>query len=207
MTQQYIKLTSEDIDKLPLEQFEGQIVLVDTPELVDEAVAEMQREPILGFDTETRPSFKRGVTYRTALLQLSASHKAWLIRINKIGLPDSIVSILENPHILKVGAAIRDDIKGLQKWHQFTPGNFVELQNMALEHGIEDFSLKKLAAHIMGIKISKRQRLSNWEAGALTMPQQCYAATDAWVGLMCYNGLSNGIVMHPRLEAILNNIE
>lgn len=201
--EQNIRLTNEDIDQLPLDQFRGQIMLVDTPELVQQAADEMMAETILGFDTETRPSFKRGVSYRTALLQLSSKNKAWLVRINRIGLPQSIVKILENKNIVKAGVAIRDDIKGLQKWHPFVPNNFVELQNMALENGIEDFSLKKLAAHIMGIKISKRQRLSNWEAGALTIPQISYAATDAWVGLECYIGLQHGALMHPRLKEIL----
>lgn len=195
------------MDDLPLQQFDENIEVVDTMEAALAAAREMASESMLGFDTETRPSFKRGVTYKTALLQLSTEHKAWLIRINKIGLPDCIVSILENPSILKAGVAIRDDIKGLQKWHGFTPGNFVELQNMALEHGIEEFSLKKLAAYVMGIRISKRQRLSNWEASQLTMSQQHYAATDAWVGLMCYKGLSNGICQHPRLTEILNKKE
>lgn len=199
------KLTNEDLDQLPLQQFNETIEVVDTLEAAAVAAQEMARETMLGFDTETRPSFKRGVTYKTALLQLSTEHKAWLIRINKIGLPDCIVSILENPNILKAGVAIRDDIKGLQKWHPFTPGNFTELQNLALEHGIEEFSLKKLAAHVMGIRISKRQRLSNWESSQLTMPQQNYAATDAWVGLMCYKGLVAGVCLHPRLLDILNS--
>ena len=201
--QPQIKLTNEDIDKLPLQQFDGEIVVVDTIDLAQQAAAEMATQRILGFDTETRPSFKRGVTYKTALLQLSAVNKAWLIRINKIGLPNCIVQILEDTNIVKAGVAIRDDIKGLQRWHQFVPGSFVELQSMALEHGIEDFSLKKLAAHIMGIKISKRQRLSNWEAEMLLTSQLNYAATDAWVGLECYIGLQKGIVLHPRLSEIL----
>lgn len=205
--QSQIKLTSEDIDKLPSQQFVGDIVVVDTIALAMQAATEMAQQHILGFDTETRPSFKRGVTHKTALLQLSSTNKAWLIRLNKIGLPNCIVKILEDTNIVKAGVAIRDDIKGLQRWHQFVPGSFVELQNMALEHGIEDFSLKKLAAHIMGIKISKRQRLSNWEAKMLLTSQQNYAATDAWVGLECYLGLQKGIHIHPRLETILLHSE
>lgn len=198
------KLTAEELELLPLEQFEGDIEVVETIERSIVAAKEMANETMLGFDTETRPSFKRGVSYKTALLQLSTDKKAWLIRLNKTGLADCIVAILEDPKILKAGVAIRDDIKGLQKWHNFTPGNFIELQNMAAENGIEDFSLKKLAAHVMGIRISKRQRLSNWEADSLTIAQQNYAATDAWVGLECYKGLKNGVQMHPRLKAIID---
>lgn len=199
------KLTAEELEQLPLAQFEGEIVVVETQEQAEMASQEMKKEKMLGFDTETRPSFKRGVSYKTALLQLSSNKKAWLIRINKIGLPDCIVEILSSTNILKAGVAIRDDIKGLQKWHNFAPGSFVELQSMALENGIEDFSLKKLAAHVMGIRISKRQRLSNWESPVLTVPQQSYAATDAWVGLECYIGLTRGGRMHPRLQAIVDH--
>lgn len=201
------RLTHEELDRLPLVQFEQDIQLVDTPEKLSAAVEAMRHETMLGFDTETRPSFKRGVTYNCALLQLSTETTAWLIRLNIIGVTDELVEILQDASILKAGVAIRDDIRGLQKWHNFRPGNFIELQDMARQLGLEDFSLKKLAAHVMGVRISKRQRLSNWEADTLTEAQQHYAATDAWVSLLIYKGLQNGIVEHPRLHEIIEKIK
>lgn len=200
------RLTNEELDRLPLVQFEQDIQLVDTIEKLHIAVSAMRQETMLGFDTETRPSFKRGVTYNCALLQLSTETTAWLIRTNFIGVPDELVEILQDTSILKTGVAIRDDIRGLQKLHNFRPGNFVELQDMARQFGLEDFSLKKLAAHVMGVRISKRQRLSNWEADILTAAQQHYAATDAWVSLLIYKGLQQGIVEHPRLHEIIEQI-
>lgn len=198
------RLTNEELELLPVSQFSDRIVVVDTLDKLERAIAEMRQEHILGFDTETRPSFKRGVTYGTALLQLSTPFAAWLIRINKLGVTDSIAELLSDVSIMKVGVAIRDDIKGLQRCHKFKPGNFVDLQDMAKKAGYEDFSLKKLAAHIMGVRISKRQRLTNWEADALTQAQQIYAATDAWVSLMIYKGMASGIIEHERVREIIN---
>lgn len=197
------KLTNKDLDKLPMVQFEKEIVVVDTAEKLQQAVEEMSSASQLGFDTETRPSFKRGVSYSVSLLQLSVDNKAWLIRLNKIGMTKDLASLLESKEILKIGVAIRDDIKGLQKQLPFTPANFIDLQVVAKERGLEDFSLKKLAAHVMGVKISKRQRLSNWEADRLSLAQQRYAATDAWVSLQIYKGLLAGVIEHERVVKIL----
>lgn len=197
------KLTNKDLDKLPMVQFEKEIVVVDTAEKLQQAVEEMSTASQLGFDTETRPSFKRGVSYSVSLLQLSVDNKAWLIRLNKIGMTKDLTSLLETKEILKIGVAIRDDIKGLQKQLPFTPANFIDLQVVAKERGLEDFSLKKLAAHVMGVKISKRQRLSNWEADHLSLAQQRYAATDAWVSLQIYKGLLAGVIEHERVVKIL----
>lgn len=200
------RLTNEELDLLPITQFNDRIVVVDTLDKLERAIAEMRQERILGFDTETRPSFKRGVSYGTALLQLSTPFAAWLIRINKLSVTDSIADILADESIMKIGVAIRDDIKGLQRCHKFEPANFIDLQDMARTAGYEDFSLKKLAAHIMGVRISKRQRLTNWEADTLTQAQQIYAATDAWVSLMIYKGMQNGIVEHDRVREIINKL-
>lgn len=201
------KLTNEEMDQLPLAQFDDTIQLIDTPERLAAAIAEMRSCAMLGFDTETRPSFRRGVSYKVALLQLSSEHTSWLIRINKLGLPDSLAAVLSDPSIMKVGLAIRDDIKGLQKWRDFEPQNFIDLQTVAKEMDFEDFSLKKLAAHVMGVRISKRQRLSNWEAPMLTVPQQRYAATDSWVSLMIYLGLRSGVREHARVQEIIKRSE
>ncbi len=197
------RLTNEELEQLPLTNFGGEIVVVETYDALTSSVEEMRREKILGFDTETRPSFTRGVSYGVALLQLSSPVKAWLIRINRVGLPQEVLDILQNKNITKIGAAIRDDIKALQKHSGFVPAGFVDLQDMAKEKGFEDFSLKKLAAHVMGVRISKRQRLSNWEAAQLSASQQSYAATDAWVSLKIYEGMQRGELEHERVREII----
>lgn len=185
----------ESIDKdalaeLPLIQFEGQISLVETKESYLESIEYLSRQKLLGFDTETKPAFKKGVVNEVALLQLSTNDRAFLFRLNKIGLPNGLKGILENPEIRKIGVAIRDDIKGLQKLNNFKPGGFIELQEHVKEYGIQDFSLKKLSAIVLGYRISKSQRVTNWEAPDLTEAQQIYAATDAWISHRIYESLN-----------------
>jgi len=183
-------ITDEELAELPLSFFEGKIHLVEKVEQVTEAVNYLKNQPILGFDTETRPAFKKGQNYHVALLQLSTADQSFLFRINMIGLTPGLIKILASPSILKIGAAIRDDIKILQRIKPFKPGGFVELQELVKLYGIENFSLKKLAAIVAGVRISKAQRLSNWEAHDLTEQQQLYAATDAWIAYQIYIGLT-----------------
>jgi ribonuclease D len=183
-------ITDEELAELPLSFFEGKIHLVDKVEQVTEAVNYLKNQPILGFDTETRPSFKKGQNHHVALLQLSTADQSFLFRINMIGITPGLIKILASPSILKIGATIRDDIKILQRIKPFKPGGFVELQELVKLYGIENFSLKKLAAIVTGVRISKSQRLSNWEAHELTEQQQLYAATDAWIAYQIYIGLT-----------------
>ena len=183
-------ITDEELAELPLSFFEGKIHLVEKVEQVTEAVNYLKNQPILGFDTETRPTFKKGQNHYVALLQLSTADQSFLFRINMIGLTPGLIKILASPSILKIGAAIRDDIKILQRIKPFKPGGFVELQELVKLYGIENFSLKKLAAIVTGVRISKAQRLSNWEAHDLTEQQQLYAATDAWIAYQIYVGLT-----------------
>jgi ribonuclease D len=183
-------ITDEELAELPLAFFEGKIHLIEKVEQLTDAVNYLKTQTILGFDTETRPSFKKGQNHHVALLQLSTADQAFLIRTNLIGLSPGLIKVLATPSILKIGAAIRDDIKILQKVTPFKPGGFVELQEMVKLYGIENFSLKKLAAIVAGVRISKSQRLTNWEAPALTEQQQIYAATDAWIAYVIYTGLT-----------------
>ena len=143
---------------------------------------EISRPKVIGFDTETRPVFSPGQRHNhVALLQLSGGGQAYLFRVDRLGMRKLICSILSNPHIVKVGAAVHDDVRGLQYYQHFDAKAFVDLQKIAYEWGIRDKSVKKLAANILGVRISKSQQLSNWEAEQLTAPQQMYAATDAWI--------------------------
>ena len=183
-------ITKEELTELPLRAFDGEIIVIDTFEQLYEAIEVLSNAKIIGFDTETKPSFKKGVINDVALLQLSVKEKAFLFRINRIGLPKEICKILANPKIIKPGVAINDDIKALIKVQKFNPKGFVELQDNAKSLGINNFSLKKLAAITCGFRISKGQQLSNWEAEVLTEAQKRYAATDAWAALVIYENIS-----------------
>ena len=178
-----IAISPDEIAALELASFPGEIVVVEEEgPVMDQAVRYLKRQKVLGFDTETRPTFSPDQpSTGTALLQLSGSGKAYLFRLKKCGLPRALASVLANPSVIKVGAATLDDVRGLQKITKFSPKGFVDLQNIVWEYGIRDKSVKKMAAIILGVKISKAQQLSNWEAEHLSEGQQKYAATDAWV--------------------------
>ncbi len=182
-------IETDEIAKLPLKAFGGDIIVVDEFEQLDSAVDFLKKQGILGFDTETKPSFRKGNINKVALLQLSTDKKAYLFRINKIGFPDNLKNILADPKIIKTGVAIHDDIKKLQKINNFEAKGFVELQKLVINYGINNFSLLKLAGIILGFRISKNKRLSNWENKDLKEGQRLYAATDAWVGYKIYNAL------------------
>jgi ribonuclease D len=183
-------ISKEAIAALPAISFKGEIVVVDNMNQVDSVCDELLRQPILGFDTESRPAFQRGVVNRIALLQLSTPTKCYLFRLNKIRLDKAILKVLENNKITKVGLSISNDIRELSTLRHFKPRGFVELQQLAPTHGIMDMSLIKIAAITLGGRISKAQRLSNWEAVTLTEAQQLYAATDAWACLEIFNKMS-----------------
>jgi ribonuclease D len=183
-------IDKEALEELPLIQFEGEINLIESKAEYLKAIEYLSKQSLLGFDTETKPAFKKGVFNEVALLQLATIDKAFLFRLNKIGLPNGLKSILGNADIRKIGVAIRDDIKALQKLNYFKPGGFVELQEHVKGFGIQDFSLKKLSAIVLGYRISKAQRITNWEAPDLTEAQQIYAATDAWISHRIFESLN-----------------
>ncbi|MCX6238742.1 MAG: 3'-5' exonuclease domain-containing protein 2 [Bacteroidia bacterium] len=182
-------ISNDELAELPLSSFEGVVHVIEQPEDLGFALEYLSSQSILGFDTETRPAFKKGQIYPVSLLQLSTSDQAFLFRINKIGLPVGLIRILASPKILKIGVAIRDDIKILQRIVPFKPSGFVELQDLVKNYGIENFSLKKLSALVLGFRISKSQRLTNWDAQELSEQQMIYGATDAWVSCEIYKQL------------------
>lgn len=182
-------ISKEELRELPIGQFKGKIHLIEEIDQAKDACARIMQEPILGFDTETKPSFTKGSSNRVSLLQLASSTDAYLFRINKIGLPPYLINILSNPHQLKLGIAIRDDIRHLKAVHNFKPDGFVELQEYVRKFGIENSGLSKLTGIVLNFRISKSQQLTNWENEILTEPQQLYAATDAWAAYEIYRGL------------------
>lgn len=176
-------ITPDEIQKLDYVSFPGKIYVIDSVGAeFNRAIAYLRSQKVIGFDTETRPTFSpQQPRYGVALLQLSGRDKAFLFRINKMGMHRRLCNLLADARILKVGAAIHDDIRGLQKKHDFAPAGFVDLQKIVWEWGIRDKSVKKMSAIILGARVSKTQQLSNWEADSLSESQQMYAATDAWV--------------------------
>lgn len=198
MTKHYSEsVTDDELRNLPLLQFSGKVTLVDSMQKFRQVIGDIGRPAILGFDTETRPSFKKGQRHKVSLLQLADENRAWLFRLNMIGLPPELTALLADERIVKTGVAVHDDIKALRSLTQFEPGGFVDLQTVVADHGIKQLGLKKLSAIILGYSISKSQQTSNWEAPALTEPQQLYAATDAWVCRRIYLAL-NGKEIHQR---------
>lgn len=186
-------ITNSEINELPLYQFDGGVFVIDTFEKLDYYLPLIQEQEILGFDTETKPSFKKGVINQVSLLQLSSLHEAFLIRINKIGLPKEIIDILSNKEVKKIGLAIKDDIKALREIQDFEFQSFIDLQDFVKYFNIESQSLKKIAGIVLNKRISKSKQVSNWEKEELSEGQLLYAATDAWACLQIYKTLNQVI--------------
>lgn len=184
-------ISAEEINRLEVKQFEGKIHLIDSPEDVPQAVAKIAKHTIIGFDTESKPSFRKGGSHRVSLLQLAIPGEVYLFRLLETGIPDELVKIFEDEDVILTGVAIRDDVRKLQGIRHFKAAGFLELQKYSSFFKIDDNSLKKLAAIVMNIRISKSQQLSDWEAQRLTEAQMRYAATDAWVCLEVYRILRN----------------
>ena len=185
----YRKYDKTKIGSLPRVSFEGSIVTVITEKEAEKAVDYLLSQPILGIDTETRPSFKKGHVNEVALLQVSTHDVCFLFRLNLIGMSAAVIRLLEDTTVPKIGLSLRDDLMMLGRRAEFSRGRFIDLQNHVEEIGVEDMSLQKLYANFFGQKISKRDRLSNWEAEILKDKQKVYAATDAWACIMLYEEL------------------
>ena len=184
-------ITKTEVAQMPKVLFEGRIFLVYTEADTDKAVEYLRTQSIVGVDTETRPSFKRGLTHKVALLQIATSDTCFLFRLNRIGMPKSLQDFLMSD-VLKVGLSLKDDFLVLRRRKDVhaEEGNWIELQDYVGRFGIDDRSLQKIYANLFGRKISKSQRLSNWEAETLTEAQMKYAATDAWACVEIYNCLA-----------------
>lgn len=187
------EIDKEAINQLEVRHFEGEIRVVENMNSFHAAIQEIKSHSVVGFDTETKPAFRKGVNHKISLIQISNSDIAWLFRVNKIGIPPELVSFLEDENILKIGAGLSDDMRRLRQVIYFSPAGFLDLQKYVEAFRIESKGLKKLTAIVLGYKISKSQQMSNWESAELSMQQQMYAATDAWVCLEIYNHLRNSI--------------
>ncbi|MFZ6036670.1 MAG: 3'-5' exonuclease [Bacteroidota bacterium] len=186
-----LSITKEQLNQLPAETFKGKIFVIDNEAAAMKAVQKLRNFSLLGFDTETRPSFMKGKVNKVALMQLASEDECYLFRLNKIDYPDVLDEIICNPDIKKIGLSLRDDFAAIRKRSDKVPVNFVDLQQFVHEFGIDDNSLQKIYALVFGKRISKSQRLTNWEADQLTPAQQMYAAIDAWACVRIYKHLVN----------------
>ncbi len=182
----YNKFDKKSIAQLPTVTFPGKTVVVMSESEAEKAVHFLLSQDILGVDTETRPSFKKGESHMVSLLQVSTSDVCFLFRLNHIGITPAILRLLENKAVPMVGLSLHDDMLSLHKRVAFTPGYFIDLQDLVGELGIEDLSLQKLYANLFHQKISKRQRLTNWDSDVLNDKQKAYAALDAWACINLY---------------------
>ena len=200
----YNKFPKADIASLPVVHFEGRIVVVVSEREAERAVRFLLSQPILGIDTETRPSFRRGDMHQVALLQVSAHDICFLFRLNYLGDSPAVCRLLEDKKVPKVGLSLRDDMMQLHRLMDFEEGLFIDLQNHVREIGVEDMSLQKLYANFFGQKISKRQQLTNWEHDVLSEKQKLYAATDAWTCIMLYEELER-LEQSGEYELVVDN--
>lgn len=184
-------ITIEELQDYELSWFRGKIVIVDNLNTFSKVIPRFLKEKVIGFDTETKPSFRKGHKNRVSLIQLATDDLACLFRINKIGLPEELVSLLADPSVIKAGVAVHDDIRFLKKVRKFEPAGFIDLQTFVKDFGIYSAGLKKLTAIVLGFRISKRQQVTDWEANELTEAQKVYAATDAWVCREIYKKLTS----------------
>ena len=201
-----ITISKEQLSVLPAAQFCGELRLIEDEVGIREAIKELRESDIIGFDTETRPSFRKGHTYTVSLIQLSTRTTCYLFRINHIGLAQPIVDLLEDETKLKIGLSVHDDFHNLNKITEIHPAGFIELQNYVKDYKIADNSLTKIYAIVFGKRISKGQRLTNWEAEQLTSSQQAYAALDAMACVEIYDHISHG-KFDPQQSPYLTTIE
>ncbi len=192
ISQASVTISKEQLAKLPAASFSGSIRLIDQTEDIPDAIADLRSAPIIGFDTETRPSFKKGQLHVVSLLQLSTPTTCYLFRLNRIGLTHELVDLLQDDSLLKVGLSIHDDFHSLRRLSPIEPAGFIDLQQYVKDFKIADNSLSRIYGILFGERISKGQRLTNWEADSLTPAQQAYAALDALACIRIYRHLKSG---------------
>ena len=184
-------ISKESILEYPISKFNGEIIIINHEEEINDAYLFLIKQKILGVDTESKPTFKKGVFSRVSLIQIATENKVFLFRINKVGFHQKIIEILSNKLIVKVGIAIDDDIKELNKLKRFSANNIIDLNKKAEKLGFKSIGAVKLSILILGFRISKKARLSNWENDSLTTEQLSYAATDAWICYLIYKKIMN----------------
>ncbi|MCK5280264.1 MAG: 3'-5' exonuclease domain-containing protein 2 [Cyclobacteriaceae bacterium] len=184
------RITKQDINELPLFKYEGKTVIAADEKQIDKAIFEIEKHDLVGLDTETKPTFKKGQFNHVALIQIAVPEKVYLLRIHRVGITNTLANFFSNDQIIKVGIALDDDLIALNKRRRFNPGGFLDLNKIAPTLGIENIGARNLSALLLNFRISKNQQVSNWENPILTQHQIKYAATDAWICLEMYNKLN-----------------
>lgn len=200
-------ISKELLQWMPVQAFDGEVIVVDQPEQVADAVQYLRAQQTVGVDTESRPSFQRGIHYPTALVQIASHERCYLFRLTHVGMPQELADFFADPEVCKVGLAFKDDINGLRRRRNFTPANCIDIQKMVVQYGLLDLGLQKLFAICFGRKISKTQQLTNWENTRLTPEQARYASTDAWATLLIYEDLLAHEPLSPQEVADLQREE
>jgi ribonuclease D len=180
------RLSSQHINSLPIIRFKGEIIMINTPEKADEHLSRLFQHPAIGFDTESRPSFKKGITYPLAIVQLATHETAYLLQIEKIRVPDILVDLFCNRKIKKIGIGIKNDLEKLQSIRPFIPNDFIDLSAIATRKGIIQVGARALSARYLEHRVTKNAQRSNWSNSNLSEKQKIYAATDAWICLQIY---------------------
>ena len=202
----HITISKEELSKLPLADYHAGAQVIDSESDMEDAIAHLSASRIIGLDTETRPSFRKGQSYSVSLLQLASPERCFLFRLNILGLHPKLVQLLEDPSLLKVGVSLRDDFTSLSRIGKLNPQGFIDLQKYVKKFSIEDNSLARIYAILFGHRISKNQRLTNWEAETLTPAQINYAAFDAVACIHIYDHISAGN-FHPEESLYLHPVE
>ena len=180
------RMTKEEINQCPIIKYQGHVEIIRSEEKLLTAVKQLRQESVLGFDTETKPSFKKGQYFNPSILQLAHQKGVYLFHLNSLGLPTALTTILKDPKIIKTGVALNFDVSSLQKLTHFSPNGFIDIGELAKNAGIKNHGLRGLAAVLLGARISKTAQRSNWAAQPLSPAQVKYAATDAWIGRKLY---------------------
>lgn len=198
-----ISISKEAVSQLPTEEFNGECIIIDTISKVTPAIAYLNRHKLVGFDTETRPSFKKGIHYNISLIQISTDSVCFLFRINKIGMPEKLLKFLNSKKTKKIGLSLENDFGMINKVKEIDQSGYIDIQKLAPQYHIKDASLQRIYAILFDKRISKSQRLTNWEAQQLT-PAQCrYASLDAWSCLKIYNFLKSGEFIPSKSKYII----
>ena len=205
-----LSISKDILVTLPRVLFDGKIVIVDNHIKSNIAISKLRKETLLGIDTETRPSFRRGVIHKVALLQISTFNECYLFRTNKIGMPQGVLQLLQDERVTKIGLSLRDDMLKLGEICNINPKGLIDIQDFVKKYGIIDNSLQRIYGIVFNRDISKSQQLTNWEAPLLTDAQCAYAATDAWACLKLYDELINNrfdynnsrYIVEPHSETI-----
>ena len=196
-----VTVDKQHIAEMPKVVFPGRIEVVQSEREMLKAIEYLRKQPVVGLDTETRPCFSKDRSHKVSLLQVSSDNICFLFRLNLIGLPAELISFLEEDTPIKIGISFHDDVRMLHQRAPFEMGKWVELQKMVGLFGIADRSLQKIYANLFHQRISKTQRLSNWEADVLSDGQKQYAAIDAWACIRIYRELMNMRMNHNYVLA------